>query len=116
MKISEEVRSIAHNLFYYYLDKENGPDTICMDAEYMKANRAIRELGISNITYDKGIITITLSRPGIFIGAKGSNIDSFSAYLKTKMSFTEIKIIEDRLPDYLYLYCSWLDDDDWEEV
>jgi Ribosomal protein S3 len=115
MNVSDEVQTICNWLWDYYfeLNKDKMSDLL-NDADYEIVNKDIRQLQISRMELNDNILTIYLNRPGIFIGEKGKNIDSFRDYLLTHYKRKiDIKIIEDRLPEYLYHYCYWMDDGDW---
>ena len=114
MNISDDVRSIAYMIWEYYFDKSANNDMTSIDEDYAKANKAVRELGISHIDFEGQLLTITLSRPGLLIGAKGANLDGLTKYLESKKhSPIKIKIIEDGLPGCLYHYPLYLDDDEF---
>jgi ribosomal protein S3 len=111
--VSDEVKAICRILWNYYFDlaKDRISDLL-NDADYEIVNKDIRQLGITRIEFENDILTIWLNRPGVFIGLKGNNInavrDLISKEFKRKI---EIKIIEDHLPEYLYQYLFWLDED-----
>lgn len=114
MNISDDVRSLAYMIWEFYFDKVASKNMASTDADYAKANKEVRELGISRLDFDGQTLTVTLNRPGLLIGAKGENLDKLVKYLESKKhSPIKVKIIEDVLPNYLYHYPFYLDDEDW---
>jgi hypothetical protein len=113
--VGDEVQTICRILWDYYfeINKDKMSDLL-NDADFEMVNKDIRQLQISRMELNNNILTIYLNRPGIFIGEKGKNIDSFRDFLfKEYKKKIDIKIIEDRLPDYLYHYAYYDDDMDY---
>jgi len=114
--VSGEVKNICRIIWDYYFElNKNKMSELLNDADYALVNKDIRQLGISRMEFENDILTVYLNRPGIFIGEKGRNInairDCLSISFKRKI---DIKIIEDRLPECLYQYPYWMDEDgDW---
>jgi len=113
-KISDEVRKVAQTIGRFYLDKYDG--------DYKKAEEQLRLLDISKIEVTeevckscrcKGrVISITLTRVGLFIGNKGENIDKLGELFNCK-----VKIIEEMDSIYNHLIPYPIEDDwdiDWE--
>ena len=78
----------------YYLQKNHG--------DYAATEKEITSLGISAVTVDNSLphsktISVTLARPGLLIGKRGTNIDALEKFIGTK-----VKVIEDR--DSLFHY------------
>ena len=65
----------------YYLKK------YCND--YEEAEKELRRLEITRTSYANGIYTITLRRPGLLIGCKGTNIYDLEDYLGFKVRIVE---------------------------
>ena len=57
----------------------------------------LNELGITDISLKNGVLAITLLRPGLLIGKKGSTIDQLQKYLSEDKALLKIKIIESKL-------------------
>jgi ribosomal protein S3 len=114
--VSDEVKTICNWLWDYYFElNKDKMSELLNDADYEIVNKDIRQLQISRMELNNNNLTIYLNRPGIFIGEKGKNIDAFRNYLLVHYKKRiDIKIIEDRLPEYLYHYPYWMDDGDWE--
>ena len=89
---SEEVKKIAREIGFFYLDKWES------EGRYLLAAEQIQRLKIRNIFIREGKVCIVTARPGLLIGVRGENIDNLSQWLKR-----EIKIIEakDDLEEYL---------------
>lgn len=73
---------------------------------FKRCHETIRELGITDLTYENGVVTITLNRPGIIIGAKGATIDALTQHLsKAIHEDLKIKLKEtNRAVQNLYVY------------
>lgn len=109
--LANDIKEVAMNIGQYYLQKNNG--------DYKKTEQDIVNLGITKIEVDPATwerpatVSITVGRPGLFIGKRGTNIDALEKYLKIK-----VKIIEDteRLIDWLVptADCTY-DDEQWPE-
>ena len=89
---------ICQKLADYYTDKhiqnnEYLPDSI------EQASSEIKSMGIQKLFLDKknNFLHIHLSRPGILIGPKGSNISKLEKYLGLKIKIYETKSIEDMI-------------------
>ena len=89
--LSDQVKDIASKIGAFYLRKNNG--------DYTATEKEIVDLRIMKIevAVNKAVV-ITIGRPGLLIGKRGTNVDALSKFLQT-----EIKIIEDM--DNLH---SWL--------
>ena len=89
--LSFEVQNIACKIGYYYLQKHNG--------HYAKTEKEITDTRFIKIdvTTDNSV-SITVGRPGLLIGKKGTNIDALSKYLGK-----EVKIIEEMDDLHAYL-------------
>jgi ribosomal protein S3 len=104
--ISDEVQIICRIIWeYYFVINKNKISKAMISDDYEIVNKSIRELGISRIEFENDIISIWLNRPGLFVGIKGWNIDAISKFIFNGLKREiKIKIIEDRLPDFLYQY------------
>jgi hypothetical protein len=94
---------IASQIGFYYFENSIG---VNLNARINNTTLTIQSLGITNIAYENGIVTITLYRPGLLIGKAGRNIDSLTEYIKQHVDFdfTGIKLIENKLFSYLYTF------------
>jgi hypothetical protein len=106
-KLTEKEQMLARDIGYFYLDKYynnkiEGPEEYY--EAYGNTYKDIQKLGITQILYDEDTskLTIVLHRPGILIGEKGNNLYELERYLQKKEPKLIIKIMEDRLNDYLY--------------
>jgi hypothetical protein len=125
-KMTDIERNIAREIGYYYLDKympkfdDNAfpltPEQIELyHSAYDKANKDISLLQITAIEFneEENIVYIKLHRPGVLIGERGNNIDGITNKLKKEINPTiEIKIIEDKLNDNLYVH-DYSDDEEF---
>ena len=90
IRLSEEVKEAAAAIGAFYLQKNNG--------DYIATEKEITAMRISKIEVIKKAIHITVARPGLLIGKRGTNIDALETFLDTK-----IHIIEELDPLYNYL-------------
>lgn len=82
---------------------------------FNKTYKEIDSYGITRIEMDGYIVIITLKRPGVFIGVRGSNINYISEHLKKEIDERlVIHIKEEKYLDYLYPPC-YLDYDENDE-
>ncbi len=86
----EQLRDIASKIKEYYLDKSINNET---------AKSEIFSLGITRLELKNNVLTITLQRPGVLIGSKGSNIEALQKYLNLT-----IEVKEELVIPYLYYY------------
>jgi hypothetical protein len=133
-------KGVIREIGYFYLDKNN-PDIDNEETDknkivanyykmYEECYKELKMLGITQLKHypyspmfdDKyDIIEIHLSRPGLLIGEKGNNFSNLNNYLNDKLHIKfKIKIIENRLNDYLYPinYSEDMDEDEfliWED-
>jgi len=99
-KYSQEVIEVAQKIGQFYLEKNGG--------DYVKVEDELRLLDITNIEVTeevcksckcKGrVISITLTRVGLFIGKRGENIDKIGEMLGCK-----VKVIEEMDSIYNHL-------------
>ena len=84
------------------------------DEKISNTTVSIKNLGITDIEYENGIAIITLSNPVVLIGNRGSNINELTSYIKNivEFDFTNIKIVEKKLPRFLYSFRACYDYDD----
>ena len=83
--LSDKVRNLATGIGNFYLLKNEG--------DYARTERELLALGITKLEFldhnEKGepedSLHITLNRPGLLIGRKGSNVDALTADLKVKI-------------------------------
>ncbi len=111
--VSDEVKKFCRIIWDYYFnlnkDKLSG---LLSGEDYEIVNKEIRQLSISRMEFNNDILTIYLNRPGVFIGEKGKNINAIGEFISEEFGRKiNIKIIEDRLPEFLYQYPFWLDED-----
>lgn len=100
-KFPEEVRQAAQQIGQFYLQKNKN--------DYKKTEQEILSLGITKIdTPDENTICIHLSRPGLFIGCKGQNLENLEKFINKK-----IKIYEEN--NILDLIVPYQEDDDYLE-
>jgi len=78
---------VARSIGYFYEKKYN--DT-------QKSLNEINMVGINNIEVVGEKVKITTTRPGILIGAKGSNIEALQKHLEENCQIKSIRIIEDK--------------------
>lgn len=105
MNLTEKEKKIAQGIWEYYRSKDSKESDL--EVLYDNVNREVMSLGISSIKEQGDDIAITLSRPGLLIGSQGKNIEALLSYIQKEnplYTIKKIKIIEDRLPDYLYHY------------
>jgi len=81
----EEIKTkFAQAFTYYYHGVEYACEAVCpMDTKLF----GIRQVDFhwnGNKNNQKYLVTIQLSRPGIFIGRKGENIENLTKYIKDK--------------------------------
>ena len=92
--ITKDVKEICEQIGEFYLNKNKGSYT------YEKTEQEILRIGFTNIELDenKTKVTVTVARPGLFIGSRGQNIEQLEECLGKK-----IHIIEscENLNDYL---------------
>jgi hypothetical protein len=84
-------RYIASSL----LDEEND--------QIRKAQYEIRQLAITNILYEDGVVYIKTQRPGVIIGLRGADFDQYTEFFKQvaekyNLPFKKIQLIEDTVP------------------
>lgn len=98
-----EADEIAADIGFFYHDTSVG-DNIKEKIE--NTTTRISNLGIVSIDYKDNEVIITLSRPGLLIGQYGSNINALTKYLqeKSKNKVDKIKIVEQKLPTFLYCF------------
>lgn len=90
--LSSIERVVLRTILYFY--DERDPDV--SDIE-------ISQLGITNIKVTKRAIYITLERPGVLIGEKGSNLEAFQNYLKECQDIDlPVRIIESSIYSYIF--------------
>ena len=87
-------RDIARAIGYFYKKDERKEE--------------LEKVNISFLSFDNGILTLVVSRPGILIGRKGENIDALRKYLRegdfTKdVKISSINIIESDIEYDIYL-------------
>ncbi len=98
-----KVNAIASQIGFYYFENSIGFN---LNARINNSTLTIQSLGITDITYENNIVTITLHHPGLLIGKAGRNIDALTKYIKEHLNFdfTEIKLIENKFFNYLYTF------------
>ncbi len=80
--------------------------------ELPKIDEGIERYGITQIKVKRSTVYITLSRPGIFIGLKGENIDRIRNYLskefnkKVKIKLTEERLLRN-LTNFMYAFSDY---------
>lgn len=107
----EKANYIASQIGFYYYHKSIGNTE---DEKISNTTVSIKNLGITDIEYENGIAIITLSNPVVLIGNRGSNINELTSYIKNivEFDFTNIKIVEKKLPRFLYSFRACYDYDD----
>ena len=107
----EKANYIASQIGFYYYNKSIGNNE---DEKISNTTVYIKNLGITDIEYENGIAIITLSHPGMLIGHKGSNINELTSYIKNivEFDFTDIRIVEKKLPIFLYSFRAGYDYDE----
>jgi ribosomal protein S3 len=99
-KISK-LQQLASDIGDYYLSIQEG----VYKANYDKARFDIVSMGISNLDVKGNRVMIRLTRPGLLIGRKGSNIDAMKDFLSKKYKKNiVIDIEEDKVLQYLIPY------------
>ncbi len=130
MEPIEKARTIASHIGWWYFSKTEEAEQIAFINEtlnpdlppevrefwtnmgyklqgeaFRKSHAEIRNLGITRIVYDKGVVTITLSRPGLIIGEKGKIIDELTKVLSKNLhEELRIKLEEENVVDALYVW------------
>jgi hypothetical protein len=79
--LSERVQEIAKQIGQFYLKKHSG--------DYAAAEKEIRSLDIQRIVDTTTLVVVELTRPGILIGLKGSNIIALEDFLGKKIHIIE---------------------------
>lgn len=104
--ITKDVKEICEQIGEFYLNKNL--------LDYQKTEIEILRIGFSNIELDenKTKVTVTVARPGLFIGSRGQNVEQLEKCLGKK-----IHIVEERenlndllIPVEPYLY----EEDYWD--
>lgn len=91
---SNKVKAIAKEIGLFFLEES--------DRDYDKAREQIIKLGISDLKIlENGRISITLLRPGLLIGKRGSRIDALSKYIGNGVHIIEE---EDPIIGYILPY------------
>lgn len=93
-KYSEVEKEILREISCFIFHREK-------DAE--RANSYVNSFGITDISYNEKTneVSITLFRPGLFIGNKGELIKSLQEYLQKEVNENlKIFIIENRINEY----------------
>lgn len=94
--------AVCKKIGEFYLNKNEG--------DYEKAQREVQNLGISEVIATGDSVLIKLSRPGLFIGKRGENMDKLGAFLEGKrIHIVEVDSITDLIgprkepeyPDYV---------------
>ncbi len=97
---SNEVKTIAARIGSFFLNKLNG--------DYEKTRVFIESMRINNISLtDDNKIVIELSRPGILIGVKGTQINDLLNYMAQPIHIVETM---EHIEDYIVPY-NWQDED-----
>lgn len=90
-------QNLAQGIGYFYFEQNRG--------DCSKANNDTFRLGITDLKIKGRNITIRLTRPGLLIGARGTNIEQLkhflSHYYKKAM---KINIVEDTIIPCLAVY------------
>lgn len=79
---NKTVKDIAHKIGAYYLQKNNN--------DPKKAIEEIERLQIFNLEVSDNLITVYTSRPGLFIGPYGRNIETIAKYLEKPVHIIEV--------------------------
>ena len=91
--LSDEIKELASRIGFFYLEKNHH--------DYIKAEEEIKSMAITALTIKEDgdlSIEITVGRPGILIGPKGTNIEKLAKYLGRRVL---IKEDTDNLLSYL---------------
>lgn len=100
---TEEEKMILCNIGHFYVHKyiEKNKDGN-LEKAYKDAYDELKILNIKRIIVKENTIILYTNRPGILIGAKGSNIEALEHYLENNKINKKIKIVEERLDDHLF--------------
>lgn len=111
-KKTEEIRKICYTIRDYHLEKhlEKYIKTMSLKDATITARDEIIAYGITDVQENGGIVTITLTHSGLFIGRRGENIDAITEELK-KIGLKEIRLIEQQTMGFLLPYYDY--DYDW---
>lgn len=102
---SKETQEVARLIGLFYLEKNNN--------DYVATEEEIKRLQITDIEVEHCEIIVELSRPGLFIGKRGENVEQLQKYLhehgfKRKLHIKEAK---QNILDFLIPY-EYNDEDD----
>lgn len=97
--ISQELKDIADKIGRFFLQE------YCGDKD--KTREFLQQLQIQDIAIEDGKIAITTSRPGLFIGRRGRNIERLVGFLGRNIIVKEAK-------ECWYDCLTQFDYDDWE--
>ena len=99
-------KETAQAIGQFYVESQDS--NLDYSQKVTKAHRELDVLNIKSLTCGvdyKGtwVVTIDLSRPGVLIGVKGSNINALTEYLSARFKTSiKIKIKESHLDTFLY--------------
>lgn len=103
-KASDEEQIVARSIAEASLDIL-GTEIMSVDEAFNRANKVTAEYHINQIYVVDNDVYILLQRPGVFIGAKGQNIDKIQAKIEENLKRKiHIRLKETRVLDWLYLY------------
>ena len=89
--ITEDIKDVASKIGFYYLQKNNN--------DYKKTYQELESLRIQQIlVLDSSTITIILSRPGLLIGVRGTNLDNLEKFINKSIYIVEAR---ETILDYL---------------
>ena len=77
------LQEIGYSIGFFYAQKHN--------MDFVKAAAEVSKLGLYNITMRGDVVVLHTTRPGLWIGRKGENIDALSKHLGKKIDIKEIK-------------------------
>lgn len=99
-------KEIAAQIGFFYYEKAEGSES----DKIHKATNDIHMLDIISIRYENEHAVISLTRPGLLIGLRGSNIDALTKYLQANVKnpnpfpIKGILIEEFKRPSHLYCF------------
>lgn len=107
-------KEIAAQIGFFYYEKAEGSES----EKIHKATEEIHHLDIISIRYENEHAVISLTRPGLLIGLRGSNIDALKKYLQANVKYPTpfpikgILIEEFKRPSHLYCFRAVFDMND----
>lgn len=99
----KQVDEIAASIGFWVYDTTDATSEVDKITE---ATRRATNLGIVDIAFDNGIVSIYTSHPGIVIGYHGDTIKAITEYVKknSKFPIESVLVVEHKLPTSLFCF------------